>query len=200
MRYVRSHPERYSKDKEQWTRHMWGNHLADRTCALDYSDHGALRDPINLVFPVRQALELFTQEDTLYWADANGHPTLRSFDEVFDENLLNVYEQTRDKYRQERIPHALPKWSGNLRRSSRFATECAEVVHKSKGDKARMLRIIWDHHMHGGNNLKMGLTGGACNMCQEQDSAKHWISECKHPVAVQSRAETAELVEQHLSN
>ena len=29
LKHVRSHPERYSKNKTQWTRHMWGNHLAD---------------------------------------------------------------------------------------------------------------------------------------------------------------------------
>ena len=91
------------------------------------------------------------------------------------------------------------KWSGPLRRSIRFATERAEIEHKSKDGKARMLRLLWDHNMHGGNSRKMGLSTGVCNLCQQPDSAKHWISECQDTAVVASRAATAALVEQHLS-
>ena len=41
MTHVRSHPEKYETDQSKWTRHMWGNHLADRSCAMDYEAFAA---------------------------------------------------------------------------------------------------------------------------------------------------------------
>ena len=133
---------------------MWGNHLADRSCAFDYTDFGIARDTKFSTYTVDQVLELYTHTDTLYWANLNGEPTLRSFDAVFEENLLVDYESKRDQYRTQRTPPDPPKWSGPMHRSINFATECAELKNRSQGDKARMLRLIWDHFQHGGNCRK----------------------------------------------
>ena len=62
-----------------------------------------------------------------------------------------------------------------------------------------MLRLIWDHFQHGGNCRKMGLSEGACNLCNGVDSARHWMSECMHPGAVSSRAATDQAIEKHLA-
>ena len=199
MRHVRSHPERYAKNRDLWTRHMWGNHLADRSSAADYRDYGIACDTHLSTCSVDQALELYTHTDTLYWANPQGEPTLRCFDEVFDENLLYEYERKRDQYRQQKLPPDPPKWAGPMHRSVRFATECAELKTRSQGDKARMLRLIWDHFQHGGNCRKMGLSEGACNLCNGVDSARHWMSECMHPGAVSSRAATEQAIEEHLA-
>ena len=199
MRHVRSHPERYSKNKETWTRHMWGNHLADRSCAADYRDYGAVGNRHLSTYSVDQVLELYTHTDTLYWANLKGEPTLRCFDEIFDENLLNDYERKRDQFRQQKLPPDPPKWSGTMHRSISFATECAELNTRSQGDKARMLRLIWDHYQHGGNCRKMGLSEGACNLCNGTDSARHWMNECTHSAAVNSRAATEKAIDEHIA-
>lgn len=34
--HVRSHPEKYVRDKNKWNRYMYGNHIADRVCMGDY--------------------------------------------------------------------------------------------------------------------------------------------------------------------
>ena len=86
-----------------------------------------------------------------------------------------------------------------MRRSIRFATECAETQHKGKGDKARMHRIIWDHYMHGGNKLKMGIGDGKCNLCQQQDSARHWIEDCTEAVTVELRRRTQNEIEAYIA-
>ena len=150
-------------------------------------------------YTVDQVLEMYTHTDTLYWANLKGEPTLRSFDAVFEENLLEAYELKRDQYRTQRIPPDPPKWSGPMHRSINFATECAELKTRSQGDKARMLRLIWDHFQHGGNCRKMGLTEGECNLCKGEDSARHWISECLHTGAAASRAATEQAVEEHVT-
>ena len=199
MRHVRSHPERYSANRDEWTRHMWGNHMADRACIPDYTDFGELQDLEVLSLTTKQALGLFTHEDSLYWTDLDGNPTLSTFDNAFDEHLLTDYQNKRDDYRKLREPAEAPKWSGPLRRSIQFACECAEMKSKTEGDKARMLRILWDHFMHGGNYRKMGINDGKCKLCQQPDSAQHWISHCAHPAAVASRARTQTLVEDHLA-
>ena len=178
---------------------MWGNHIAYRSCAFDYSDFGIVRDTKFSTYTVDQVLELYTHTDTLYWANLNGEPTLRSFDAVFEENLLVDYESKRDQYRTQRTPPDPPKWSGPMHRSINFATECAELKTRSQGDKARMLRLIWDHFQHGGNCRKIGLSEGACNLCRGVDSARHWMSECLHPGTVTSRAATEQAIEEHLS-
>ena len=46
----------------------------------------------------------------------------------------------------------------------------------------------------------MGLTDGTCNMCKGCDSAKHWMSECTHPLATLSREETDRKVQQLLAS
>ena len=96
LKYVRSHPERYSKDKTQWTRHMWGNHLADRACVPDLTDFDMLGDLRSLQCTATQTLQLFTKEDTMYWADREGNPTLSTFESLFDERLQEDYERKRD--------------------------------------------------------------------------------------------------------
>jgi len=199
MRHVRSHPERYSADRDKWTRHMWGNHLADRACIPDYTDFCDLQRLEVLSVTTKQALTLFTGEDSFYWADKDGNPTLSTFDDMFDEHLLTDYVTKRDEYRQLRTPKPPPKWAGGMQRSIQFACECAELKTKTEGDKARMLRILWDHFMHGGNYKKMGINDGQCKLCKQNDSAQHWISHCTHPNAVESRARTQTLVENHLA-
>ena len=118
---------------------------------MEYAAFAGMSDVHLMQLPVEQVLHLYTHTDTLYWADRDGTPTLRSFDEIFDANLLTNYEAKRDGYRQHRTPPDPPKWSVPLRRSINFATECAELKGRTHGDKARMLRIIWDHYQHGGN-------------------------------------------------
>ena len=62
-----------------------------------------------------------------------------------------------------------------------------------------MMRIIWDHYMHGGNYRKMGLGDGLCKLCQQPDSAQHWMSQCTHSTATDLRARAMETVENHIS-
>ena len=69
MRHVRSHPEKYANDKRAWTRHMWGNHLADRACMQDRTDHSHLADNKYFTMTVNNALKSLTQENVLYWAN-----------------------------------------------------------------------------------------------------------------------------------
>ena len=66
LKHIKSHPERYSKDKTEWTRHMWGNHLADRACVPDFTELNVLGDLRLLEYSVDQALQLFTKEDIMY--------------------------------------------------------------------------------------------------------------------------------------
>ena len=136
---------------------MWGNHLADRACIPDYTNFRDLQRLEVLSITTRQALTLFTGEDSFYWADKDGNPTLSTFDDMFDEHLFTDYVTKRDAYRQLRTPKPPPKWSGGMQRSIQFACECAELKTKTEGDKARMIRILWDHFMHGGNYKKWGL-------------------------------------------
>ena len=62
-----------------------------------------------------------------------------------------------------------------------------------------MLRIIWDHYMHGGNYRKLGINDGLCKLCQQPDSVRHWISECNHTTAAALRDASAVSVENHIA-
>ena len=156
MRYVRSHPERYSDNRKMWTRHMWGNHLTDGACEMDRTDNVDFSDAVYSTYAVDEALSALTHEEVFYWATADGTPTLNNFDQLYDEHLLTTYQRKRDDFRALRTPPEPSKWAGPMRRSCHFACECAETAHRNKGDKARMHRIIWDHFMHGGN-AKIGI-------------------------------------------
>ena len=70
----------------------------------------------------------------------------------------------------------LPKWTG---RSYCHAAQCAGLKYRTPGDKARLVRILWDIVHHGGNQRKHDPTlEGLCNLCECQDSARHWMLEC----------------------
>ena len=45
----------------------------------------------------------------------------------------------------------------------------------------------------------MGLSEGTCNLCNGTDSARHWMPECMHPAAVNSRAATEKAIDDHLA-
>ena len=45
----------------------------------------------------------------------------------------------------------------------------------------------------------MGLSEGACNLCNGTDSARNWMTECMHPAAVNSRAATEKAIDDHLA-
>ena len=66
---------------------MWGNHLADRSCAADYRDFSAAGNRRFSTYTVDQVLELYTHTDTLYCANLKGEQTLRCFDAIFEENV-----------------------------------------------------------------------------------------------------------------
>jgi hypothetical protein len=157
---------------------MMGNHMADRTAVEDYSVLTELTDTpdiARLTYTVDDSLKIFTSEECYYWVDDKGVPTLQTFQEIIDTVDSNNYVAKRDKARVERKEE--PKWCG---RSYQHAALCAELQHRSSGDRARMLRIIWDLYYHGGTQKKFDYKQeGLCNLCSLPDSAEHWILECR---------------------
>ena len=177
VQHVRAHPEKIQAAKTLWTRHMMGNHMADRAAVEDYSVLNELKtlDLARLTYTVDDSLRVFTREECYYWADTNGTPTLQTFQEIVDaKNCIN-YVSTRDASRVERNDE--PKWCG---RTYQHAALCAELHHRSKGDRARLIRIMWDLYYHGGTQKKFDHNhDGLCNLCSLPDSAEHWIMDCR---------------------
>ena len=196
--HVRSHPEKVWKDKETWTRHMMGNHLADRSSIQDYSSLRLLTEytaTTSLSFRVSEALELFTQDEWWYWVGKDGMPTLKSFMDTALSQSCDIYTAARDSYRE--LDGRPPNWSG---RSYSHAALCAELKYRTPGDKARLIRILWDLVHHGGNQRKYDPSvRGTCNLCLHQDSARHWMIECKAKGCRKIMRELSELMEEHLA-
>ena len=151
--------------------------MADRTAVEDYSVLTELKtlDLARLTYTVDESLRVFTREECYYWADLNGTPTLRTFQEMVDAKNCNDYVTSRDASRVERNDE--PKWCG---RSYQHAALCTELHHRNKGDRARLIRIMWDLYYHGGTQKKFDHNhDGLCNLCSLPDSAEHWIMDCR---------------------
>ena len=178
IHHVRAHPEKVQTAKSLWTRHMMGNHIADRTAVEDYSTLTQLQETARitrLTYTVEDSLKALTYEECYYWANEKGTPTLQTFQEIIDNLRCSEYAAKRDMARMQRNEE--PKWSG---RSYQHAALCAELQHRNKGDRARLLRIMWDLYYHGGTQKKFdGKHEGLCNLCSLPDSAEHWMIECR---------------------
>jgi hypothetical protein len=165
--HVKSHPEKVHKDKSAWTRHMMGNHLADQAAIQDYTSLRLLSEYApthSLTFTVSESLDMFTQDECWYWVGKTGAPTLKSFMDTALEHSCTKYTTERDEHRRKRGEP--PKWTG---RSYRHAALCAGLKHRSQGDKARLVRILWDMVYHEGNQKKYDPDSeGLCNLCSCQ--------------------------------
>ncbi len=105
VHHVRAHPEKVKTVKTLWTRHMMGNHMADRTAVEDYTVLTELTDTpdiARLTYTVDDFLKIFTSEECYYWVDDKGVPTLQTFQEIIDTADSNNYVFKRDKARVER--------------------------------------------------------------------------------------------------
>jgi ribonuclease HI len=178
VQHVRAHPEKIQTAKSLWTRHMMGNHIADRTAVEDYTTINQLQKEPNitkLTYTVEDSLKTLTQGECYYWANSKGIPTLQTFQEITDHKRSMEYITERDEARKQRMD--APKWAG---RSYQHAALCAELQHRNKGDRARLLRIMWDLYYHGGTQKKFDCNNeGLCNLCSLPDSAEHWMMDCR---------------------
>ena len=118
LQWVRGHPERKQKDEEQWTREMWGNHLADRAAAgaltskkyYQYNSDSAIVLHIESLptldaHPLTSAL---TVPGTWYLGNKDRQLMASSIMESIRKQRLKKYLQDRDAKRADReLP---PKW------------------------------------------------------------------------------------------
>ena len=107
---VPAHPERAESDKRKWTRHMWGNHLADIAASSDPSRLGreGLPDVALIGIDIDDILKSIAMSPGLFWGMRDGIPTLESLMDVRHKVTLSRYLQRRDKYRADRREG--PKW------------------------------------------------------------------------------------------
>ena len=60
--WIPGHPDRTVPDQNEWTKHMWGNHMADAAAAEEWveGDSGTSRDHVTI--SVREVLQAMATE------------------------------------------------------------------------------------------------------------------------------------------
>ena len=151
--HVRSHPERYEKDRRKWNRYMYGNYLADRVSVGDYEAADSIAESYKVIkLEAKEVMDMLTTAPIWYWTTADGRPTLRTYEEIRREGSLKGYLRERDEAREERDLDS--KWD---RRSVKFAADVAHLECRNAGDRTRLVRINWDYYMHGVIVRKFGM-------------------------------------------
>ena len=74
--WIPGHPERTVPDKNQWTKHMWGNHMADAAEEWDNEDRDLHNEHITI--SVKDVLQTMIKEPRWMWADSMGIPITMS--------------------------------------------------------------------------------------------------------------------------
>ena len=178
--HVRAHPEVRKPDRSTWTHDDWGNFIADRVAAKDWS--GLSRAGLNvrsITVSAPTVLRDLLGPDQWYLSSHDGTPLpFTGLREAINNHRLRKYLSDRDAYRAQR--KAPPKWYSN---TMQFAARTADLQHMTIGQRAVAVRRIWDKGWHGGNRCKdKRLIPGskpyhdaeACDLCGEPDSANHW--------------------------
>ena len=189
---VKGHPERTEVDCTKWTRHMWGNHMADLGANCDTTGMVKLCLKMNFVnLSITNVLKSISLWVPFFWGDQEGMPVLETYTERVNRVRLAAYLVTRDKYLAAR---GLPsKWTG---RTVKFAARLWELQRRGKADVSRMIRICWDWYQHGGNIRKQDRSNrGLCKLCKCEDSQEHWMSMCQNLGAVEIMNRTRERVQ-----
>jgi exonuclease III len=119
-----------------------------------------------------------------YWEDEQGRLIYNIEDEVASMRTMEYCFQ-RDQYRA--LKARLPRWA---RVPSQLAADMWRTRHLSLGERARTVRILWDKHWNGENQLKAGcLTPDICSHCGTTSGQRHTVQDCSHPGVVRLRAD-----------
>ena len=192
---IKAHPETTEKDKRKWTRHMYGNHLADRAAACETGQvlELGLSDNNFISLQLCDVLKSISLSVPFYWGEKDGTPVLEPYNERANRMRLQAYLIRRDQYRAER---GLPmKWKN---RTVRHAARLWGLTKRSRPDASRIVRICWDWYQHGGNIRKQDRSNrGLCKLCDREDSQEHWIACCTNLGCVAIRKYTKERVQHY---
>jgi hypothetical protein len=176
--WIPGHPERTIPNSDIWSKHMWGNFMADGAAAgeWDYLKWGVAGDHREL--GVTEILQGLAKDPLWMWVDVNGTPITASIPNTIREKRFEKYLFDRDGYRAMRGEP--PIWDGT---KAAFASLQFQLNKTSRGDRGRRVRIIWDKGWHGGNIAKSGkaeVEDTLCVLCGMPDGQRHWLVECTH--------------------
>ena len=187
--WIKGHPEKSHPDADEWTKDMWGNHLADRTAAgiffgqVEYQYQNLYSNLLSITaLPILDVKELSSRLAPMnfwYFGTDEGQLVSTSITDAVQKNRATRYLQKRDGFRAER---ELP-----LQWQDYDLTLTATIWQMKKNKQTRTLRnrLIFDKHWHSGNRAKSNKTKSLqsqlekCPFCPNTDSAAHWIVHCQ---------------------
>ena len=108
--WIPSHPEDAVKDKRRWSKHMWGNFLADATAAAEWDAPGWGFAVDHIEVSINEILRTITREPMWLWINNDGLPSTTSITRDIKEQRLLKYLEDRDRNRVDRGED--PKWAG----------------------------------------------------------------------------------------
>jgi hypothetical protein len=116
------------------------------------------------------------------WEDAAGRMVYNLENEV-DSIRAMTYCLRRDEYRA--VQGRPVRWFGV---PSQLAADMWSMNKMAVGERARVVRIIWDKHWNGENQVKAGSSAPSmCRHCGAVSGQKHMVEACLHPLIVRIR-------------
>ena len=188
VHWVRSHVERRSVQKDKWTSHECGNHLADSFA----SDHPPPRPPHHhlptITITATQVLQQLLREEDWLVVTNDGLPFLGDPTTAVKAANWKRYIDTRDQNRMQK---------GHARKWSTLSLRTAAILHRSSTSTytqcSRISKLIYDWYHHGSRAVlgakEMYPDALPCQLCQEPDSQFHLICGCTHPVLTKTRTD-----------
>ena len=100
--WIPGHPDRTVPDRDKWTKHMWGNHMADAVAAEEWDDEGWRTHRDHITISIRDVLKTMALEPMWMWVDTHGTPITTAIPVDIKAKRLEKYLKRRDEYRADR--------------------------------------------------------------------------------------------------
>ena len=177
--WIKGHPERSTTPHTAWSRHQWGNYLADGLSksrdigSLPFSPIPTIRTHI---IPLADILARVPAMGVWQWLGPDCAPPLGNLRNLLSHHRTLAYRANRDSLRGLRgappiwassflLPGPLPGGSGHTLRS-----------------RTHTLRTLWDLRWHGENRAVAAHSTdpkvSACPICHRYWSQAHVLCEC----------------------
>ena len=88
--WIPGHPERTAPDRNQWTKHMWGNHMADATAAEEWNDEDRDLQNEHITISVKEVLQTMAKESRWMWVDSMWIPITTSIPKDISKGRLET--------------------------------------------------------------------------------------------------------------
>ena len=206
--HIRAHPEKSSKNPDNWSADQYLNHVADNFSGQippkegdegNYSIYMNPDQPLKIIrIGLSTYLESIRKPGSIHFRQAEGTLPLVGLKTLLELIEELEYKRKRDGFRVEADPPREIIWVGT---STQLGVRATKLEKATIPSAALAIRSMFDKHMHNGQYMKQSAithdteAGRKCPLCEGTDSQCHILLHCTHKKMRAKRRELLERIE-----